>query len=190
MRLSRLALALPVVALPLALPAIGGNAPTLTPTPAAAPAPAIPLPHCQVPCGIYGDKMRIDMLMEDRETIAKAMTQLGTPEVQNNPNQMVRWIMTKDEHAQKIQDQVAQYWLAQRIKVPAAGSDAATMDKYHHQLELLHRLTVEAMKCKQTTDTAHTDAVRGLTLAFSETYFSAEDLEHIRSHHGAEEEGH
>ncbi len=29
--------------------------------------------HCQVPCGIYGDKMRVDMMMEDLATIEKAM---------------------------------------------------------------------------------------------------------------------
>lgn len=146
-----------------------------------------PAPHCQVPCGIYGDSMRIDMLMEDAMTIEKGMKTIGELESaeQSNANQLVRWIMTKDEHAQHVQEMVSSYWLAQRIKAPKEDS-AEARDKYHHQLELLHGITVAAMKCKQTTDTAHVDTMRKLALDFSATYFSEKDLEHIRSHHGDE----
>jgi len=142
--------------------------------------------HCQVPCGIYGDQMRIDMLMEDAATIEKAMKSLTEMEGQEHPssNQMVRWIVTKDEHAQAIQDQVASYWLAQRIKLPAAEADAAALAKYHRDLALLHGITVAAMKCKQTTDAANVETVRKLALDFSGGYFTGADLEHIRSHHG------
>jgi hypothetical protein len=48
----------------------------------------------------------------------------------------------------------------------------------------MHRITVAAMKCKQTTDKSHVEALRKTALEFSATYFSGEDLEHIRSHHG------
>ena len=151
---------------------------------ASAPAPttAPPVPHCQVPCGIYGDSMRIAMLLEDTTTIEKGMKTITEMEKSGEfpHNQMVRWVMTKDEHAAKIQEQVASYWLAQRIKVPADGADRA---KYHRQLALLHGITVAAMKCKQTTDTAWTEKLRKHAMDFSETYFSAEDLEHLRGHH-------
>ena len=50
------------------------------------------------------------------------------------------------------------------------------------QLELLHRITVAAMKCKQTTDTAHVATLRTLAHEFSETYFSKEDMEHLKEH--------
>jgi len=152
----------------------------------AAPLAAIaPVPHCQVPCGIYGDSMRIDMLMEDCATIEKGMTQIREMEASAtmNSNQMVRWILTKDEHAAKIQEQVTSYWLAQRIKAP---TDAAGREKYLKQLELMHGITVAAMKCKQTTDSANVEAIRKLALEFSGTYFSGEDLEHIRQHHEGE----
>jgi nickel superoxide dismutase len=152
----------------------------------AAPAKAAPAPvHCQVPCGIYGDSMRIAMLMEDCATIEKGMAQIREMESSStmNSNQMVRWIVTKDEHAAKIQEQVASYWLAQRIKAPA---DEAGRAKYLGQLELMHGITVAAMKCKQTVDPAHVEAIRKHAMAFSETYFSAEDLEHVRQHHGGE----
>lgn len=148
-------------------------------------APSLPTPvHCQVPCGIYGDKMRIDMLMEDCATIEKAMTSLIEMDGQESPskNQMVRWVVTKEDHAAHIQEMVASYWLAQRIKTPADGADAAAQAKYHTQLEQLHRITVAAMKCKQTTDKANVEAVRKLAMAFSEGYFTGEDLLHIRSH--------
>jgi nickel superoxide dismutase len=169
--------ALALVATPRSQPA----APAPAATPATAPAA---LPHCQVPCGIYGDQMRIDMLMEDAATIEKGMKTLTAEGADAPvPNQMVRWVMTKDQHAQSIQDTVAAYWLAQRIKAPAAG-DAEARDRYHRQLELMHGITVAAMKCKQTTDTAHVETLRKLALEFSGTYFSAEDLEHIRAHHG------
>ena len=148
---------------------------------AAASTPA-PVRHCQIPCGIYGDKMRISMLMEDAATIEKGMKMLAEFDKEESPskNQIVRWVMNKDTHAQAIQDQVAAYWLAQRIKAPKEGSK----DKYHKQLELMHGITVAAMKCKQTADTAHVDKMKKLAIEFSGTYFSKEDLEHIMSHHG------
>ncbi len=153
-----------------------------TPTPSQ-PAPTAAVVHCQVPCGIYGDTMRIDMLMEDADTIEKGMGKITELEREDAAaNQLVRWVMTKDEHAQSIQDTVASYWLAQRIKAPGADADGAARDKYHRQLSLLHGITVAAMKCKQTTDAAHVATLRELALEFSATYFSESDLEHIKSH--------
>ena len=156
-------------------------APAVTVEPAA---PVEPQPfHCQVPCGIYGDLMRIDMLMEDAATIEKGMNSIVELERadQMNSNQMVRWVMNKDTHAAAIQETVASYWLAQRIKAP---KDDAGKAKYHQQLALLHGITVAAMKCKQTTDKAHVETLRSLAREFSGTYFSKEDLEHIHEHHG------
>ena len=159
----------------------------VAPSPLAQPSAPAALPHCQVPCGIYGDSMRISMLMEDAATIEKGMKALVEMDGQENPsqNQMVRWVMTKDEHASAIQEQVASYWLAQRIKAPKAGDEAGRA-VYLRQLELMHGLTVAAMKCKQTTDVDNVTSLRTLAMAFSETYFKKEDLEHLRGQH----EGH
>ncbi|MDP6409047.1 MAG: superoxide dismutase [Ni] [Planctomycetota bacterium] len=172
-----------------ALVAGGALCAAFAPPPTAAPAlPSPPAVHCQVPCGIYGDRMRIDMLMEDAVTIEKAMTTLRAMAGEEHPdhNQMVRWVVNKEQHAQAIQDTLAAYWLAQRIKAPKDAGDAAATAAYHDRLAHLHRLTVAAMKCKQTTDGAYVAALRETALSFSALYFSAEDLEHIRSHHGAE----
>jgi nickel superoxide dismutase len=153
---------------------------------AAAPAlPPLSAPfHCQVPCGIYGDQMRVEMLMEDCATLDKAMAQLVELEQagDKNYNQIVRWVTTKDEHAQKIQQQCLDYWLAQRIKAPKADADEAATAKYSRQLQLMHGVIVEAMKCKQTIDPAHVAGIRERVKAFGETYFSAEDLQHLRGH--------
>ena len=148
--------------------------------------PVTPVFHCQVPCGIYGDRLRIELMLEDCATIEKGMQKGGEEATAGNHNQAVRWVVNKEQHAAAIQEQVASYWLAQRIKLPAADADAAAVAKYHGQLALMHRLTVAAMKCKQTTDAAHVETLRKTALEFSETYFSAEDLEHIRAHHGGE----
>ena len=37
-----------------------------------------PVPHCQVPCGIYGDQLRFEQMLEDTKTIAKAITSVET----------------------------------------------------------------------------------------------------------------
>lgn len=124
---------LALIALPLALPLAGSTAP----------APSEPL-HCQVPCGIYGDKMRVDMHMEDCATIEKGMAQIAALESEAlngaiNTNQIVRWVVNKDEHAQAVQERVASYWLAQRVKAPADADDGAARERYVAQLERMHQ---------------------------------------------------
>lgn len=159
-------------------------------TPAAVPA----VVHCQVPCGIYGDHLRVQLLMEDAETIEKAMKQIAELSAAETPNwnQLVRWVTTKDEHAQKIQDQVSAYWLAQRIKAPkAAPTDPAFQgqnETYMTQLVMAHRLTTFAMKCKQTTDVANVQGLRSSLEGLKAAYFSPEDMEHIMGHEKAGKE--
>ena len=158
--------------------------PTVEPVAAVTPTAASAAVHCQVPCGIYGDKLRIDLLVENVATIEKAMGQIAELGAEGtNYNQIVRWVTTKDEHAQKIQDQVADYWLAQRIKLPAEDTEAA-MSAYLNQLATLHGLTVSAMKCKQTVSTEHTGALTAGIATLVASYFSGEDQEHLRGSHG------
>lgn len=154
----------------------------LSPAVETAPAPA-PF-HCQVPCGIYGDHLRVELLREHATTIEKAMQQieeLGKAETPNW-NQLVRWITTKDDHAQTIQDQLSDYWLAQRIKAPEEGAEDGSRRKYLTQLMQNHRMATSAMKCKQTTDVENVAAFREALDAFAGAYFSEEDLEHVREH--------
>lgn len=143
------------------------------------------LAHCEIPCGIYGDKTRIDILYEHVTTIEKSMQQIVALEKEEskNYNQLVRWITNKETHATEIQHIVTQYFMTQRVK-PKSGNDDVNA-KYIAQLTPLHAMLISAMKAKQTTDVAHCASLRSQIDAFSAAYFSAEDLEHIRSHHKA-----
>ncbi len=122
--------------------------------------------HCEIPCGIYDDEARIGMLLEHVATIEKSMNQITTIEKNkdHNPNQLVRWVMNKENHATELQEIVTQYFLTQRIKF-----DTKAYDK---KLALLHQMLVYAMKCKQSTDLAHTAKLTGLIQEFKQLYFA------------------
>lgn len=141
--------------------------------------PTLASAHCEVPCGIYGDQMRIEMLREHVTTIEKAMNQITalSAEGEKNYNQIVRWVTNKEKHAEELQHIVSQYFLHQRIK-PSTTDDA----DYVNKLALLHGMLVSAMKAKQTTDTAHTAKLVELIDDFAEAYFGPEDLKHLREH--------
>lgn len=131
--------------------------------------------HCEIPCGIYGDSVRIALIYEDIETIEKSMNMINTLSDQDSPdyNQLVRWVMNKEEHAKKIQEIVSQYFLHQRIKIVSADDDVAYR-KYTKQLELLHHISVFAMKSKQSTDLSIIDTLREKVHAFEHAYFGDE----------------
>ena len=122
--------------------------------------------HCELPCGIYDDEARIGMLLEHVATIEKSMNQITTIEKNkdHNANQLVRWVMNKENHATELQEIVTQYFLTQRIKF-----DTKAYDK---KLALLHQMLVYAMKCKQSTDLAHTAKLTGLIQEFKQLYFA------------------
>ena len=136
--------------------------------------------HCQVPCGIYDDPMRFDMIAEHITTIEKSMNEIDrlSAEGDKNYNQIVRWVANKDHHADELADIVSYYFLAQRVK-PVAAGDAGHAD-YLNKLELLHNMLVHAMKAKQTTDLAHITELRSLRADFYKAYFGrAEDKPHV-----------
>jgi nickel superoxide dismutase len=128
--------------------------------------------HCEMPCGIYNDEMRIQMIKESIETIEKAMDEIA--ELQSadniNYNQLVRWVNTKEEHAGKIQEICEQYFLTQRVKF-ADPSEKEKYNKYVTQLKTLHEVIVYAMKSKQTIDKQNIDKMRKSLAAFEESYF-------------------
>lgn len=123
--------------------------------------------HCEIPCGIYDDEMRIALVLEHITTIEKSMNQVMELEKKDQPqsNQLIRWVMNKEEHADKLQKIVSQYFMTQRIK----PSD----DKYPEKLAVLHQMLVAAMKCKQSTDLGHVTALRELTAKFKTLYLGS-----------------
>lgn len=130
--------------------------------------------HCQIPCGIYDDKARIDMLSEDIRTVEKAMKLIAklSAEKPVNYNQVVRWVDAKEHHAGKIQRIIFEYFMTQRIK-PVAPTDSA-YNKYVKELTLLHQMAVYAMKAKQTTDVAWCSKFRAALQEFAKSYFSGQ----------------
>jgi len=137
--------------------------------------------HCQVPCGIYDDAVRIVQIEEDIATIRKAMSMIkglsGKSDAQSI-NQMIRWVNTKESHADKIQETVSSYFLAQRIKPKKKG--AAGRQKYVNQTLLLQQLIVAAMKCKQNVDQSRCEAASDLVVEFSVSYFDEHGMEHLK----------
>lgn len=135
--------------------------------------------HCELPCGIYGDQMRMDMITEHIITIEKAMKKIEelSADKDKNYNQIVRWITNKENHANELQDIVSQYFMTQRVK-PAGDKDEITDRK----LRLLHELLVYAMKAKQTTDQKYIEKLRNCLEDFRSVYFNKAELEHLRMH--------
>lgn len=118
--------------------------------------------HCQIPCGIYEDEIKFSKLDEHIETIAKSSDQIrqissNKPLEPQNLQQIIRWTTNKETHAQKVIDEVANYFLAQRIK-PDSGH-------YEKKLELLHQIILLSMKSKQNVES---DSVKVLAYKLSQ----------------------
>ncbi len=128
--------------------------------------------HCEVPCGIYGDDARFSAIAEDVQTIEKAMgmiADLASKDDAQSANQLARWVMTKEEHAKKIQHAVMQYFMTQRLKAPT-DDGAAEFASYTNKLVLLHKMLRTAMLCKQSVDTTHPQALHDLLHEFKTAY--------------------
>jgi len=120
--------------------------------------------HCEIPCGIYDDQARFNLLNEHITTMEKSMKQILSKKNQQNQNtnQLVRWIMNKENHANEFQEIVSQYFMTQRLKLDAKG--------YDKKVRLLHQMLVYSMKCKQTTNLKHIGMLRGLVKEFQILY--------------------
>ena len=127
--------------------------------------------HCQIPCGIYDDDMRLKQIAEHITTIEKSMKQIDLYMEQEPPNanQVVRWVNNKEDHANELSEIVTYYFMAQRIKIPPAG-DAKANAAYVKKLTLLHQMLVYSMKAKQTTDLSNVHHLRHLLEDFKKAY--------------------
>lgn len=133
--------------------------------------------HCEIPCGIYADSVRVVLLSEHILTIEKSMkmiTELSSAETVDY-NQLVRWITNKEDHAKKIQEIATQYFMFQRVKV---SDDPLVQKKSAQLLSVLHKICVYAMKAKQTTDHIYIDKMNDLVHEFSHLYFAPEEHHH------------
>ncbi len=140
--------------------------------------------HCQMPCGIYDDPARLAAIAENCTTVEKAMKQIVelSADPKKNMNQIVRWVDTKEKHAEETEQIVSYYFMAQRIK-PVSKGDAG-YEKYVKELTLLHEMLIYSMKTKQTTDLENVEKLRTLLAEFRTSYLgqTAQMGEHEHSH--------
>jgi len=139
--------------------------------------------HCEVPCGIYTDHLRIELIKEHIITIEKAMKQIEalSAEEEINYNQLVRWIDTKEHHANLIQEITEQYFMTQRIK-PVGQENEEAYTKYITQITLAHEMLIYAMKTKQSTDIGYIEKLSATVDKFAEAYFGTEEQKHLQEH--------
>lgn len=128
--------------------------------------------HCEIPCGIFEDSVRTALIAEHITTIEKSMKMINELSANENPdyNQLVRWIMNKEEHAKKIQDIVSQYFMHQRVKL-TSPDNKEQYEKYIKLLTYLHELQVYSMKAKQSTDMQYIEKMQESLKNFENTYF-------------------
>lgn len=110
-------------------------------------APSVLQAHCQVPCGLYDDYARVKSMLEDAKTIEKAMDQINGLAKKSDAlsqNQLTRWVMNKESHAQSIIETISDYFLTQRVK--------PSQDDYETRLKTHHAVILAAMKAKQGVD--------------------------------------
>ena len=134
-----------------------------------------------MPCGIFDDPKLVAEIKEACATIRKAMVQIN--ELSSAPggltaqsiNQVTRWVNTKEEHAKKIIDLVANYCLCQRVKpVGAPGSPFTNEKDYMDALKAHHNVMTAAMKSKQTVDVAAADALEHTVGDMAKIYMPVE----------------
>jgi nickel superoxide dismutase len=140
--------------------------------------------HCQIPCGIYGDKLRFETFTEHITTIEKSMNQINelSKARDKNYNQIVRWVTNKDKHANDIIEIATNYFLAQRVKPNASHDDKDAATVYAHKIATLHEIIVYSMKAKQTTDLANVEKLNELVKMFYKFYFNEEMEKHLEGH--------
>lgn len=137
--------------------------------------------HCQIPCGIYDDNMRFDMMAEHITTIEKSMKLVNQISGGQKPdmNQLVRWVQNKETHANELSHIITYYFMAQRIK-PTEKTDTKEHERYLVKLTLLHQMLVTSMKTKQTTDLSTTKQLTELLANFKKVYY--EEHKHTDKH--------
>jgi len=111
--------------------------------------------HCQIPCGIFDDHARVEHMLEDVVTIYKSLdliAELADKKDAQSQNQLIRWVMNKEKHADNIITTISEYFLAQRVK--------SSQKDYQERLVKHHAVMVAAMKATQNVDESYADTLR------------------------------
>jgi len=119
------------------------------------------------------------MIKEHILTIEKSMAQIIelSKQPEKNSNQIVRWVLNKEQHADELAHVVSHYFLSQRIKL-VDEKDSISLKDYLLKISLLHKMLVYTMKAKQTTDLNNVEELRNVLQDFHNAYFGKEKSEH------------
>lgn len=115
--------------------------------------------HCQIPCGIYDDQLRIELMEEHAGTIKKSIQSMNSSTV---PSQQVRWTINREEHADELTEIVVDYFLTQRIKKSAPD--------YEKTVVQLHQIMQQIMRCKQKQEVEQADQLLEMIHDFEHLY--------------------
>jgi nickel superoxide dismutase len=99
--------------------------------------------HCDVPCGVY----ETDTMKHAADTCLKMVEKidaLGEIDSIEKRNSLVRMVMTKEEHAQKVKDQLYLLW--------SDYFKPEHLQKYPKLHETIWLAAKQASKVKQTVD--------------------------------------
>ena len=121
--------------------------------------------HCQIPCGIYDDYARVLLMLEDATTIEKSAQLIAELAGKSDPqsqNQLVRWVMNKEKHAQSIIATISDYFLTQRVK--------PEQKDYAERLKKHHAVIIAAMKAKQNADLKYAKSLKESIAALAAYY--------------------
>lgn len=104
-------------------------------------------------------------MREDAATVEKSirliMELAGKSDAQSQ-NQLVRWVMNKEVHAQKIISSISDYFLTQRVK--------PDQQDYAERLKRHHFVILAAMKAKQNADITVAKSLKESIEALSSYY--------------------
>jgi nickel superoxide dismutase len=104
-------------------------------------------------------------MLEDVKTIDKSIKMIeelaGKVDAQSQ-NQLVRWVINKENHAQDIITTISDYFLTQRVK--------PSQEDYLLRLENHHKVIIGAMEVKQKVDVDLANNLRESINALQEYY--------------------
>ena len=130
--------------------------------------------HCDIPCGIYDPHaaqvaahtvVRMDMLIAD---LVKA--DAASPETRNK---MIRYVKTKQEHAEIVKHEVAVIW-GDYMKPEHAKASPELNDLVWNTLKL-------AGKAKQSTDIKDAEALLESVQKFAEAFWKTKNVQTVRA---------
>jgi hypothetical protein len=94
-----------------------------------------------------------------------------------NANQLTRWVMNKENHADEMASIVTKYFLQQRLKLDDP--------QWAAKVKPCHEILFYSMKAKQTTDPANVEKLRAAVKALKAAYFTKKQAQHIEESHSA-----